>query len=377
MTKTPAILVINAGSSSLKFALFRADANRERPPRIAAGNFERLAKHADALPRLREMLSQHPDVVVIALGHRIVHGGEKFSAPQILDDAVIDRLSALRALSPDHMPAALSLITALRAIHSDLPQVACFDTAFHHDLPLEAKMLPIPRRYFVEHGLQRYGFHGISYAYLLEELARVAGAQAAAGRVVLAHLGNGASMAAVRAGRSIDTTMALTPTAGLVMSSRSGDLDPGIAAYLARVENMSAERFSEMAHKESGLFGISEISGDVRDLLAKEESDPRAKEALAIFCYQARKWIGALAAALEGIDTLVFSGGIGEHAAPLRARICAGLGFLGVSIDESANAQSAAVISREASRVTVRVLHTDEEAQIARAVMQTLDIQAV
>ncbi len=371
MNKTPAILVINAGSSSLKFALFVADAKSARPVRIDFGKFERIANHADVLPRLHDAIAHHADFEVSAVGYRVVHGGETFSAPHILDAQAIERLSALCALSPDHMPAMLSLYSALRAKYANLPHVACFDTAFHHALPIEARTLPIPRRYAAL-GLRRYGFHGISYAYLMDELVRVAGPQAAAGRVVLAHLGNGASMAAVRSGQPIDTTMALTPTAGLVMGTRSGDLDPGIGAYLARTLGMSAERYFEMAHEESGLLGISETSGDVRDLLAHEDVDGRAKEALSIFCYQARKWIGALAAALEGLDTLVFSGGIGENAGTLRARICAGLGFLGITLDDSANAKNAAIISSKSSQITVRVLHTDEEAYIAQAVMNVL-----
>jgi acetate kinase len=264
------------------------------------------------------------------------------------------------------MPAEIALIEAFARHYPTVPQVACFDTAFHADLPRAAQLLPIPRRY-AEQGVRRYGFHGISYAYLLRELERIAGSAAAHGRVLLAHLGNGASMAAVRGGRCIDTTMAFTPAAGLVMGTRSGDLDPGLAAYLARTEGCTAAQFDTLVNRESGLLGLSETSADVRDLLARRAGDVRAAEALAVFCRQAMKWIGALAAVLGGLDTLVFAGGIGEHAGALRAEICAGLGHLGIELDAARNDANAAVISSAASRATVRVIPTDEELFIAGA----------
>ena len=253
-------------------------------------------------------------------------------------------------------------------------QVACFDTAFHHDLPRVAQLLPIPRR-FEARGVRRYGFHGLSYAYLLEELARVAGPRAAAGRVIMAHLGNGASLAAVREGKSIDTSMSFTPTAGVPMSTRSGDLDPGLVWYLVLVEHLDAHAFNEMVNFQSGLLGLSETSADMRDLLAHESGDVRAKEAVEVFCYQVKKTIGAYAAALGGLDTLIFAGGIGEHAPPVRARICAGLEFLGVEIHAARNAANEAVISTDAGRVAVRVMHTDEESMIARLVSQVLGLK--
>jgi acetate kinase len=269
------------------------------------------------------------------------------------------------------LPAEIELIEAFRRRHPKLPQIACFDTAFHRTMPRVAKLLPIPRRYDVK-GVERYGFHGLSYAYLVEELARLGDPAATKGRVILAHLGNGASLAAVRDGKSIDTSMGFTPTAGLVMSTRSGDLDPGVAPYLARTEQMTTKQFYEMVNHESGLLGVSEISSDMRDLLAKEAADMRAAEAVALFCYQAKKWIGSFAAALGGLDTLVFAGGIGENASPVRARICDGLGFLGIEVNESHNAANAEVISTDASRATVRVIRTDEELMIARSVCRTL-----
>jgi len=234
-------------------------------------------------------------------------------------------------------------------------------------MPRVAKLLPIPRRFDAK-GIQRYGFHGLSYAYLMEQLTRIGDPAAATGRVILAHLGNGASVAAVRDGKSIDTSMGFTPTAGLVMSTRSGDLDPGLAPYLARTEQMTTKQFYEMVNHKSGLLGISEISSDLRDLLDQEQEDVRAAEAVALFCYQVKKWIGSFAAALGGLDTLVFAGGIGENAPLIRARICDGLGFLGIELNEERNANAAALISNDASRVAVRVIRTDEELMIARSV---------
>jgi acetate kinase len=287
-------------------------------------------------------------------------------------------LQELRGISPydpEHLPGEIELIEAFGQRHPQLPQVACFDTAFHRTMPRVAKLLPIPRRYG-DKGLERYGFHGLSYAYLMEELARLGDPAATAGRVILAHLGNGASLAAVRNGKSIDTSMSFTPAAGLVMSTRSGDLDPGIAAYLERTEQIDGKRFYEMVNHESGLLGISETSSDMRDLQARETSDIRAAEAVTLFCYQAKKWIGAFAAALGGLDTLVFAGGIGENAPPVRARICEGLEFLGVELSEARNAEGAAVISSEGSRVRVRMIRTDEELMIARSTCRLLDLSA-
>jgi acetate kinase len=251
--------------------------------------------------------------------------------------------------------------------------VACFDTAFHHDLPRVARLLPIPRRYEAQ-GVRRYGFHGLSYAFLMGELARLAGTEAAQGRVILAHLGNGASLAAVHGGKSIDTSMGFTPAAGLVMSTRSGDLDPGLVSFMARSEQMTASQFDQMVNHESGLLGVSETSSDMRDLLAQEAGDVRAAEAVALFCYQAKKWIGSFAAALGGLDTLVFAGGIGENAPLVRARICDGLGFLGIELNETRNAKSAPLISPDAGRVAVRVIRTDEELMIARSVIRLLSL---
>ncbi len=243
---------------------------------------------------------------------------------------------------PEHLPAEIALIEAIRARHPQWPQFACFDTAFHHGMPRVAKLIAIPRR-FQSKGVERYGFHGLSYEFLMDQLAQ---AGSAGGRVILAHLGAGASLAAVRDGKSVDTSMGFTPASGLVMATRAGDMDPGLMAFLAREEAMTPAQFEQMASHESGLLGVSETSPDMRDLLTRESSDARAADAVALFCYQARKWIGAFAAALDGLDTLVFAGGIGENSSVIRLRICEGLSFLGLELDAAANDGNAGDIGR-------------------------------
>jgi acetate kinase len=335
-----------------------------------------IPDHPAAVSLLMDWIQQRIErAVLTAVGHRVVYGGPKYREPQRITPVMIEELRQLSPFDPEHLPEEILLAEAFQSRFPDLAQVACFDTAFHHDMPRVARLLPIPRRYDAR-GVQRYGFHGLSYAFLMQELERLAGANAAHGRVILAHLGNGASMAAVRNGRSIDTTMAFTPAAGLVMSTRSGDVDPGLVSFLSRSEQMSAAQFDRTVNHESGLLGVSETSSDMRDLLARETEDVRAAEAVALFCYQAKKWIGAYAAALGGLDTLVFAGGIGENAPPVRARICEGLGFLGIELSESRNAEAASVISTDASRATVRVIRTDEELMIARSVARILGLGA-
>ena len=309
------------------------------------------------------------------VGHRIVHGGATYSAPRKIDPEMIATLRGLSAFDPEHLLPEISLIEAFQHRLPDTPQIASFDTAFHHDLPRVARLLPIPRSYEAM-GVRRYGFHGLSCTFLMAELARLDGAEAAKGKVVLAHLGSGASLTAVRGGKSIDTSMSFTPSSGIPMSSRAGDLDPGLMAYLARTENMTPDQFAEMVNFKSGLLGISETSGDMVELLGREAVDVRAAEAVAIFCYQVRKWIGAFAAALGGLDTLIFTGGIGENAPVIRARICEGLGFLGVNLDQAGNDKNAPIISTDAGRVRVRVIHTDEEVMIARSVAEVLGLGA-
>ena len=397
---TPAssgILAINGGSSSIKFALFGAG---EPLVRMLTGtvagvglsqgcfalkgpndsdNFSRpvaVPDYATAVALFLDWIQERFDPgALTAVGHRVVHGGPKYWKPQRITPEMIEELRRLSPFDPEHLPEEILLAEAFQRRFPNLAQIACFDTAFHHDMPRVARLLPIPRRYETK-GVRRYGFHGLSYAYLMQEVERLAGSKAANGRIILAHLGNGASLAAVRGGRSIDTSMAFTPAAGLPMSTRSGDVDPGLVAFLARSEQIRALQFDHMVNHESGLLGVSETSSDMRDLLARESADVRAAEAVALFCYQAKKWIGAYAAALGGLDTLVFAGGIGENAPPVRARICEGLGFLGIELDESRNTASTDAISTNSSRATVRVIRTDEELMIARSVYQVLGLGA-
>jgi len=389
------ILTINGGSSSIKFALFEVGAGLKR---VLAGSIERIglpeatmavkglspadnfsrpvaaADHAAAAGSLMDWVGERVgQASLAAVGHRVVHGGPNYSQPQRITPELVAELHRLEAFDPQHLPEEIILTEAFHQRFPDLVQVACFDTAFHHDLPRVAQLLPIPRR-FNTRGVRRYGFHGLSYAFLLEELARVAGPQAARGRLVLAHMGNGASLAAVKDGQPVDTSMSFTPTAGVPMSTRSGDLDPGLVWYLAQVEHVDAQQFYEMVNFQSGLLGVSETSSDMRDLLKQAGSDERAAEAVALFCYQVKKFIGGFAAALGGLDTLVFAGGIGEHAPEVRARICDGLDFLGVALEAERNAAGAPVISGNASRVAVRVMHTDEEWMIAKLVCQVLGL---
>jgi acetate kinase len=330
------------------------------------------ADSTDTGERLIGWLEKHADLgTVAAIGHRIVHGGPHYAAPRRVTAEVIEELKRIAPLDPDHLPGEIALLRVFLARFPGVPQVACFDTAFHHDMPRAARLLPIPRRYDAA-GIRRYGFHGLSYTYLLEELARVAGPEAARGRLVLAHLGSGASMAAVRAGQCMDTTMAFTPTAGLVMGTRSGDLDPGLLLHLMRSEGLDADKLDFLVNRCSGLLGVSGLSPDMKELLDREPTDPNAAEAVELFCHQARKYAAAMAAAAGGLDTLVFAGGIGERSASIRARICSGLAFLGVAVEPDRNAAHRPVISPEGSPVTVRVIPTDEEISIARETLATV-----
>jgi acetate kinase len=382
------ILTINGGSSSVKVAVF--------PATLAGGRrlWGRVERVGEARSRLvvessegpgredREVEARGPAeaaalvidrlgrrlgaATIAAVGHRVVHGGERFAAPEVVSPAMLDELRRLAPLDPDHLPGEIALIEAFERAFPGVPQVACFDTAFHRTMPRPAQIVPIPRRYWGL-GVRRYGFHGLSYSSLVEELGRVAGPPEARGRVILAHLGAGASLAAVRDGASVETTMGFTPASGLVMATRGGDLDPGLVAFLAQAEGMTPEGFGHMINRESGLLGISETSADVRDLLAARGSDPRAAEAIDVFCYRVRTHVGALTAALGGLDALVFSGGIGENSPEVRREACEGLGYLGVALDEGRNLAGEGLISTDASRVAVRIIPTNEEIMIARA----------
>jgi acetate kinase len=397
MMGTPrCVLTINSGSSSIRFAVFEAS---EPQRRVLGGKVDRIGVNGTALivdgkdgseadrhtinatthhaaaDVLLDWLEAQPAFASVeAVGHRVVHG-LTHAEPVLITADLLDELRQIAPYDPEHLPAEIDLVETFLARHATWPQIACFDTAFHRTMPRVATLLPIPRRYEAR-GVRRYGFHGLSYAYLLEELARLNDQAATKGRVILAHLGNGASLAAVRDGTSIDTSMGFTPASGLVMGTRSGDLDPGLVSYLARTEQLDANGFQNMVNHESGLIGVSETSSDMHDLLALEATDVRAAEAVDLFCYQTRKWIGAFAAVLGGLDTLVFAGGIGEHAPTVRSRVCERLGFLGIALDEARNARNASRISTDAGPVTVRVIRTDEEIMIARSVTRVLGLDA-
>ncbi len=387
------ILTINGGSSSIKFALYQNDGSFNR---LLDGKIERIGladstlsyseekenrnetlnpeagDYKSAINFLMDWLDSKINFSILnGVGHRVVFGMQHTKAVLITEE-IVEELKHFTSYDPDHLPAEIELIEAVRERYPYLQHVACFDTAFHSEMPRVTKLIPVPRR-FDEKGIQRYGFHGLSYTYLMEELSRVAGTKAANGRVILAHLGNGASMAAVREGKSIDTSMGFTPASGLVMSTRPGDLDPGVAWYIMKSENLSTEQFNHLINHESGLLGISEISSDMRDLLKVESNDIRAAEAVELFCYQAKKWIGAFAAALGGLDTLVFAGGIGENSPVIRSRICKGLEFLGIEIDENRNTKNDPLIATDKATVAVRIIHTDEEQMIAKIVIQKLN----
>ena len=386
------ILTINGGSSSIKFALYQTGEPLEKSfhgsvDRIglpctnltfsdSTGNQKGSLVFESSDTRsvsnfLIEWLKEQIDFSLVSgVGHRVVFG-MKHMEPERITQELLNELIRIRPYDADHLPAEVELIESLQQRYPKLPQVACFDTAFHHTMPRVARILPIPRR-FDAVGIQRYGFHGLSYTYLMEELARVAGAKAAQGRIILAHLGNGASLAAVHGGKSVDTSMGFTPTSGIPMSTRSGDLDPGVAWYLMKMENLTPKQFNNLINHESGLLGISETSSDMRDLLDNQANDVRAAEAVELFCYQVKKWIGAFTAAMGGVETIIFSGGIGENAPEIRRRICDGLGFLGIEIEEKRNEANESVISTTASNVVVRVIRTDEEQMIARMVCRIL-----
>ena len=380
------LLTINTGSSSLKAALYemgqaerldlaaQADRIGQSGSRIRITDAQgktlldeqrELKNHEAALQALFDWLQVHaPGKKLDAVGHRVVHGGSRYSAPQLIDDDLVRTLQELVPIDPNHLPQAIGAIQTVTRLHPNLPQVACFDTAFHRTMPRVAQMFALPHAYW-DAGVVRYGFHGLSYEYIMQEL-RAQDSAAAGGRVIIAHLGNGASMAAVLGGRGVDTTMGFTPTGGLVMGTRTGDLDPGVLLYLLDSRGMNPAALNTLVNRQSGLLGVSGISADMQDLLEKASSDERAAQAIDLFCYQAKKYVGAFAAALGGLDTLVFTGGIGEHAAPVRQRICEGLEFLSIALNEERNKEHAQIISRDNSPAVVRVMKTNEDLMIAR-----------
>lgn len=393
VNSTTNVLVLNGGSSSIKFALFDArlplvsilrgvvdGAGGKGTTLRAVGGDGAALEVGDfgsvggSLPdELLEWLQQRPCAQhVAALGHRIVHGGQRWPTHQRLTPGLLDTLKHAQPLDRSHLPGEIALVEASERRFPGLPQVLCFDTVFHNALPRAATLLPIPRAYD-DAGVQRLGFHGLSYEFLMKNLALVQAPVATAGRVILAHLGSGASMAAVHGGRPMDTTMGFTPTGGLVMATRPGDVDPGVLAHIARTEGLDFDGFDTLINARCGLLGVSATSGDMRVLCARQATDSRAAEAVELFCRQARKWIGALTAVLGGLDTLVFSGGVGENSPQVRAEICAGLEFLGIRLDAGRNSAGEAVISLGGAGVVVRIMHTDEEAMIAEHVLNIVN----
>ncbi len=384
------ILTINTGSSSLKATLY-AMGDREtvllsveaaeiglRNSRlrvtgtdghVTADERAPLPDHDVALQALFAELERQGSAPQAA-GHRVVHGGTSYNGPELITPKLVATLEGLVPIAPDHLPQAIRAIRAFTQAYPTLPQVACFDTAFHRRMPKRAHQYALPRC-LGETGVIRYGFHGLSYEYIMSEL-RMLAPREAAGRVIIAHLGGGASMAAVRDGISVETTMGFTPAGGLVMGTRSGDLDPGVLLYLLQNRGMTAPALNTLINQQAGLLGVSGTTGDMRALLAGEATDPHAAEAIELFCYQAKKFLGTLTAVLGGLDGLVFTGGIGEHAASVRTRICDGLEFLGIRLDGQRNAAYAPVISQDSSAVTVRVMKTNEDLMIARHTRQVI-----
>jgi acetate kinase len=374
------ILSLNGGSSSLKFAVYRLSGTAEE--RMFSGAVEAIGQpsgkawlrgrdkalqeetgkfpdHTAAMKKMFAGLREQGVEKLAAAGHRIVHGGPKFTAPQLIDARLKQALKELIPFAPLHLPSQIAMIEAVEAHFPDLPQVACFDTAFHSRMPEVAQRFALPQRFW-EQGIRRYGFHGLSYEYVIGKLGGKLGR-----RAIIAHLGNGASMVALKDGLPMDTSMGMTPTGGFMMGTRSGDLDPGVLIHLLKT-GYSAEQLEELVDHEAGLLGVSGHTSDMKALLQKSQTDSAAHMAVKMFAYQVRKFIGAYAAVLNGLDTLVFTGGIGERAADVRGKICSGLGYLGVALETQANAQNAEVISLPNSQCAVRVVQTDEDLMIVR-----------
>jgi acetate kinase len=390
------VLTMNRGSATLKSTLYEvaADANKRVEALLSisvaySGTADAHLKITDlsgvalldtsisghdsnaAMEAMFAWLDEHKYLTgLAAAGHRLVHGGARYHDPQRITPEFLSELEKLVPLDPDHLPEAIRGIQFVGKKFPQLAQVACFDTAFHSSLPTVAKMYALPRRFYDE-GVLRYGFHGLSYEYIVGELRKL-DAKQAAGRVIVAHLGSGASIVALKDGKSMDTSMGFTPLEGLVMSTRSGDVDPGLLLYLLAEEKMPAKDAGALLNKQSGLLGVSGSTGDMRELQEKAKQDPHAAEAIDLFCYRAKKYIGAYAAALGGLDALVFTGGIGERASAIRERICTGLDFLGIRIDATQNAANAPVISATDSHVNVRVIQTNEDLMIVQHVITVL-----
>ncbi|MBU0590418.1 MAG: acetate/propionate family kinase [Gammaproteobacteria bacterium] len=389
------ILVINSGSSSVKFALFSSEASREiSRPRLWSGAIERIGlnnghfhvvdaegamaidkavvvdDHNAALRLLLTSVEQHSSVTSLAaVGHRVVHGGPDCDCPAVLSTGLEKRLHQLIPLAPLHQPGSLAGIEAIRNIQPDLLQVACFDTSFHHALPKLAKLTGLPHKYFAE-GVRRYGFHGLSYEYVVYALKRN-GVDVERERIVVAHLGNGASMCALMNGKSVDTTMGFSTLAGLPMGTRCGDLDPGVLLYLMAEKGLTLSHIEHLLYEESGLLGMSGLSRNMEDLLARPALQS-AVEAVDYYVYQARRQLAGLTATLGGLDRLIFTGGIGANSSVIRSRICAGLEYLGITVDSKRNEAGEPRISTDNSQVAVEAFETDEEFMIAKHVHQLM-----
>lgn len=387
------IIALNTGSSSIKFAWYEIG---ESERLVFSGSLTKIGNrdgmfsvqndqgssllcesvtaqnHDDACDYVFAwILSQNEGYKPDAVGHRIVHGGPLYSTPQIVTSELTASLETLSPYAPEHLPQAIKAVRQVARLFPGTLQVTCFDTSFHSTMPAVAKLYALPESIRKE-GVQRYGFHGLSYEYILLELKRQLGSHAEKKRIILAHLGHGASMVAVKNGKSIETTMGFSPAGGLVMSTRSGDLDPGVILFLLQQNKMTPAAIKEMLNRQSGLIGVSGSTDDMRDLLNAEKVDTAAKQAIELFCYQARKYIGTLSVVLGGLDTLVFSGGIGEHSPEIRSRICAGIEFLGIRVDEEKNSTHSAIISPESGQVDIRIIKTNEELMIARHTMKIL-----
>nr|MBC7613638.1 acetate/propionate family kinase [Pseudopedobacter sp.] len=388
------LLTINGGSSSIKYALYEI---KDPLNQLLSGEIEDIgngkaklhfihskgeqknhfnipvSNHTEAAEWLVTWLEKETEFINIkAIGHRIVQGMEHTS-PEKITDELLKELKAISAYDPEHLPAEIKLIEVFRKHYPAVAQAACFDTSFHTTMPNVAKLVPIPQKYR-DKGIKRYGFHGLSYAYILEEFERMEGAEKAKEKIIIAHLGSGASLVAIKNGKSKDTTMGFTPSSGLTMSTRTGDIDPGVAWHLQKFEKLTPTEFNQMVNHESGLLAISETSGDMKKLLEIQHKDKRAAEAIDFFCYQCIKWIGAFAAVLGGLDTLIFSGGIGEHSPEIRDKIIKGIKFLGIEICTLKNLKNEAIISTAISKATVRVIKTNEELMIAKLVCDVLNI---
>lgn len=365
------LIAVNAGSSSLKATIYNVS-ELQNPSEIERISINIASREsADYNAFIEHVKTKIEGCDVIAIGHRVVHGGPKYTQTVHISEQVKDDLQTLASFDPDHTPFALRLIDLCAKAFPGVKQFACFDTAFFHNMPRLSQILPIPFKY-QEEGLRRYGFHGLSYSYLQQAFRDYAGEAAVNGRVIYAHLGSGASLAATDKGQPVDTTMSFTPASGLVMSSRAGDLDPGISWYLYRQYGISPEQFNQLVNTESGLLGVSGLSSDMKVLLDNESSNHQAAEAVDLFCYRVAGAIGSLTTAIGGLDSLIFSGGIGEQSAILRQRICNRLDFLSVSLDDSRNRDHQRLISADNSKVGVHVLPTDEAYSVTIQVIEKL-----